>query len=439
MKLIYDKPETKGVANALKRARQMTDFRWSSVKAIPAVYDFDDMTGVNGTYAGEIRAFFPQTGLIYSSIQETQEFIGFNVSLEAFATALSDPDSVLYKKNLYEHGRINANSWYGTVCSSFVSYVFGVKERWICKRWPVQPGVITLGQPDINDLKLLDIVLNVKVHIAMITGIARDEKGNVQRIEISESTLPVCRRTWFTAEEFRGYWYGREYQIYRKTDTKDIPYEPSPFVRIEADPERGIEADPMLPPYVCNPDILPDRGNGTNYRKDKEIVLDLLSEGWDGAFVTNENGEKAFFAAKDGKVILPTDSPMHAPGFYEAKAVRTASGEESRAVNFCVTGFAITPADGSSCSEMQDAPVTVKPGQKLTLSFENPKKDPAGPVYVFVVKNSAEKARFRTEECRNGQVTITMPEDEGEYFVVQTSENRFGEYSSNKLFYKVVK
>ncbi len=435
--LIYDLPGNKGVENALKRARQMTEFCWTPVRPLPAVICYDEMDGVNQTYGQKLRPWFPQKGLVYSSVQETQKFIGFNVSFEGFVTALSDPDSVLYRQNVYGHGRQNANSWYGVVCSCFVSYVFDLKERWICKSWPHQPNVSYLGQPDVNSLQLLDIVLNEKVHIALITGLARDEAGNVREIEVSESTLPVCRTTRFTPEEFCGYWYGRAFEIYRKSDTKGIRYTPSPFVRIEADPERGIEADPELPPYIVNRDILPDQGSGTNYREDQEIVLDLLQENWDGAEVTNDTGETAYFAAKDHKVTVPVGDPFHRPGFYRACAVQKEGCRRSASTAYAVTGLRIQPADGSAYSTDAGSPAVFPPSAKLTLCFDNPFADEIGPIYIFNAKNSGEAGRFHPLGCGACGTDITLPAEEGDYFIVQTAENRCGEYSSQKLFVRI--
>lgn len=438
MKLVYDKPETKGVENAIKRAKQMTEFRWTPVRSLPALLAYYDMEGIRHYCGWQIPPYSPQKGLVYSSVSETQKYIGFNVSFEAFVTALANPESVLYKQNLYGHGRQNANTWYGVVCSCFASYVFALNERCICREWPNQPNVRCLGQPVLNDLKLLDIVLNVKKHVAVITGIGRDENGNVQRIEVSESIIPAAASTWFTPEEFAGFWYARDFLIYRKDDTEGIPYEASQFVRIEADSERGIEADPELPAYGINPDILPNQGNGTNYKEDQEIILNLLNDNWDGAFISNEAGEEAYFDAVDDRVIVPADSRFHLPGFYTAYAMNRRNGETSKSVSFSVTGLKLTTEDRSKCSTNPNTPIHVEPEEEIVLEFENACADKFGPIYIFTVRTSGEKARFRTEN-RCHKITVKLPKEEGEYFVIQTSRNKYGEYSSNKLFFQVGK
>jgi len=438
MKLIHDMPAHKGIENAIKRAKQMTDFRWTPIKDMPAVVSFDNMKQEHEYHGKRLVPWFPQKGMVYSSVLKTQKFVGFNVSFETFVSALSDPDSVLYKYNVDGQGRKNANAWYGVVCSCFVSYVLDMKERWICKNWPTVKNVTMLGQPDVNELRLLDIVLNTKRHIAIVTDILRDENGKVQLIEVSESTLPVCRATYFTPEEFRGAWYNREFNIYRKSDLEGIRYFPSPFVKIAEEPERGIEGDPDVEPFAINKDILPDQGDLCNYKEAQEIVLDLLKEEWDSVEVTAENGEKAVFAAVEHKVIVPMESPMHKPGFYSAKALDSKTGKKSEACRYGITGLTLRAADMVSSMD-EKAPVSVKPGQKVAICFENSAPDVSEMIYIHRVSTSGECRRFAiTEENRrNGCVTIEFPEEENEFFVFQSADNPYGEYASNYLYFQV--
>lgn len=437
MKLNHDIPENKGVENGIKRARQMTSFRWTPAAALPACNLGKDMD-LNQFYLPyRLDPSFPQQGLIYSSVLLHQKFIGFNVSFESFVSALSDPKSVLYKYNVNGKGRKNANCWYGVVCSCFASYVLGMKERWICKQWPAVKNVTYLGQPELNELKLLDIVLNTKRHIAIITDILRDENGDVQRIEISESTLPFCRATYFTPEEFRRHWYGREFGIYRKSDNESISYTPSPFVRIEADPKRGLEGDPELPEIRINKDILPDQGNRTNYKKNQEIVLDLLTEGWDWVEVSGENGERETFDIRDGIAVIPEKSSSHRAGFYTAKAVRKDSPAESAPVAYAVTGLTITMEKEICNSENPESPARIPAGSVQTVRFANDMPDEPGMLYIHALANAGERMRFALTEKdrRNGCISVRLPEKEDTYFMFLSSENKYGEYASNYLYF----
>lgn len=381
MKLVHDLPENKGVENGLKRALQMTSFRWTPVAPLPAVDSYIDMEN-NRTHAPLLmKPWWPQKGLVYSSVLLHQKFIGFNVSFEAFVSALSDPNSVLYKYNVNGKGRKNANCWYGVVCSCFASYVLDMKERWICMRWPSVKNVTKLGQPDLNDLKLLDIVLHTKKHIAIITDILRDENGTVRFIEVSESTLPVCRATYFTPEEFCGYWYGREFEIYRKGDIQNITYTPSAFVKVAAVPERGITGDPELPAIEINKDIMPDQGNKTNYRKDQEIVIDILKEGWDSVEVTSETGEKAVFSVCGAGTVIPVHCDSHASGFYTVRAVSRDGVKKSDSVEYAITGAEVSFENMSLNSVIQRRLRKFLPEKNLRYSF--PMKCRMSPVFFI--------------------------------------------------------
>ena len=59
MQLIYDKPASPGVANALKRARQLCEARWTPIRPLPS-----SLKGVAGTeqeyFYGYFRPWMPQ-------------------------------------------------------------------------------------------------------------------------------------------------------------------------------------------------------------------------------------------------------------------------------------------------------------------------------------------------------------------------------------------
>jgi len=443
MNLKHDIPENEGVANGIRRARQMTGFRWTPVASLPASIAYLNMdTGERQRFPMRLNAFFPQTGMIYSSVTKYQKHIGFNVSFETFVTALSDPMSVIYKFNVAGKGRGNANCWYGTVCSCFASYVMNLNERWICRNWSEVEGVSYLGKPEADELRLLDIVLNTKCHIAIVTDILRDDSGKVHLIEVSETTIPLTRATYFTPEEFKGYWYGKEFEIYRKSGLESIPYTPSPFVHVEFAPDRGIASDPYLPAYVCNGEILPDQGNKSNYLEKQEIVLDILSPGFDCVEVENENAETVRFEINGNTAVIPADSPFHKPGFYKAAALCRESGKISEACEYAVTGLSLRACDGIETSQDADNPSVIAAGSQVRISFSGSEKDKPYLIFIYRLKDGGETARFRVcEEDRcAGFCRIEFPENEEEtYYVLMTARNAYGEYTSEYLYFRTVK
>ena len=92
--LTHDVPRSQGVENVLKRARQMTEFQWTPIKKCP-VGLFIQPVEWKEFVRTHLPAWFPQKGLIYSSVRHLEKFIGYNVSLETFVTALANPESVL--------------------------------------------------------------------------------------------------------------------------------------------------------------------------------------------------------------------------------------------------------------------------------------------------------------------------------------------------------
>ena len=91
--LFREKPETQYHEWALARARQLTEFTFTPVKDIP--------TYLSSTEKGVFKAGEEYKGFPYSSTESNDKFICENVSFETFLSALANPDSVLYTKNLY--------------------------------------------------------------------------------------------------------------------------------------------------------------------------------------------------------------------------------------------------------------------------------------------------------------------------------------------------
>lgn len=427
MTYIHDLPESKGVENGLKRALQMTDIHWTPIRYMAGIASFE-ILGENGEFERQYAPIYhppykPNVGMVYSSVLKNQKFLGYNVSLETYMTALTDPASVLYRKNLHGSGRPNVGCWYGIVCSCFASYVHDLPSRTICRDWPSLEGVTMLGRPDPDDLKLLDIVLNTKKHIAVVTDILRDENGKAQLIEISEAVLPQCKRSYFTPDAFRGYWYGKEFDVYRKSGTEKISYEPSPFVKLPAYPERGLPADPELPKYLYNRDIMPDQGNASNYSAGDEIFVDLLSEGWEKIRVEKDDGSAALYDVKEGKAEVTEKSP----GRYLAKALK-ADGSESAPVEWAVTGICL-----------QTDKEIYAPGETIRLRFDGQGDADVFQFNVNRVFKSGECLRgFPGEEEKKACVfELKAPENADDYFAYVSARNEYGTYVSDYAYFRV--
>jgi hypothetical protein len=147
------------------------------------------------------------------------KFIGINVSLYTYMTALNNPYSLLYTEAVGETGdngetisrrhsawkriyeNTNATSYYGTVCCGFASAVVGAPISYRNRRFyqaakyygnfiPLAP----LGQVNWDDIQLGD-VFDDSHHSIVVYDLTYDNNGVVSNVKYAESTssYPGCR------------------------------------------------------------------------------------------------------------------------------------------------------------------------------------------------------------------------------------------------------
>lgn len=413
MKLIYDKPQSQGVANALKRAKQMVQFRWTPVKRFPQIMRV--RTGgkeLSQHHTNFALDYLPQYGLPYSSVRIHEKFIGYNVSFETFVTALRDPRSILYTAPQHWLGKGMA-PFYGTVCSAFVSYVCGIPYRIQCQSWPDFPGVTKIGS-DPQDLQLGDILLCPEQHIMIVTGIGRDAQGRVQRVEISEETNPQCRCLDYTLPELHVRYLDNNierYEIYRYAGIHDVEYTPSPFIPLEGDPE--------LPEPELNPSLQPHYGEKANYERCETVVLNVLEDGWDEIDVTYPDGKVQTLPIRDLSASL---QPMQA-GYYTA--VCRSGCRVSAPAHWAITAM-----------KLRGEKNIFKPGEPLRLTVENPANEP---VFAYITSNyqfNGVAQGLLADAPANG--TLELPgAPVGEYQVFVVAKNDYGCYRSTRFHFTV--
>ena len=116
MLLYHDIPSSKGVENALRRAKQMAEVEYTPVKRLPIVEKCLNSDGTQRYIENHSPVGFPIRGMIYSSVRRNEKYLGFNVSLETFITAVSNPNSVVYTRPIKGTGQ-HVHNYYGIVCS----------------------------------------------------------------------------------------------------------------------------------------------------------------------------------------------------------------------------------------------------------------------------------------------------------------------------------
>ncbi len=404
MRLYADAPVSKGVENAIRRAAQMTEIRWTPRERFPTgmiIHDENYKRIDIDMFAGKFR---PQKGVNYSSVRCYEKFVGDNVLFETYMSAISNPRSVMYTRSQHGNGRAMYN-FYGTVCSSFAAYVYHLPVRHPCSAWPTMPGVTMVDTTKLENLQLCDALLS-KTHIAVITGIERDVDGIVRRLTVSESMTPVCAVSQYTPEEFRGCWLEQGYSVYRYAGVHDVPYTPNPF--------SPVEGDPIMETPVINRTIQPDYGNKANYMLGDTVELQVLEGEWESVEITGPE-----------TVTLPVDQNSKAaaftpavPGYYTACCV---SGDrKSDGVEFRITDMEIR-GDKTVC----------KKGEAIELTFRT---DPADKALGWIVQSPDHfwrKGKFLSdEEIAAGKTVIPVELPAGEYYVFVMAEGAFGRYRS---------
>lgn len=408
MLLYHDVPSSKGVENALRRARQMLEVSYTPVGSLPISQKLLTEDGGKMYIEDHAPAWFPLKGMIYSSVRRVEKYVGFNVSLETFLTAVSNPNSVVYTQPIRGTGQ-NVHNYYGIVCSCFASYVLDLPYRTPCARLPRVEGMTEIDPSPLENLRLCDLVLNVKKHVAVITGIERDVAGRVHAVTVSESVMPRCRTTRFTPEEFRGYWLADGYRIYRYAGLDRVSYTPDPFVPLEGDETSGT-------PRI-NPVLMPDFGNKANYRLGNEAVtLSVFDPECGTVIIVDPDGEESACPVYNGRAVIV---PQKA-GFFSA---RCAAGEESACVRWCVTDFRL---------EADKAAYT--PGESIRLKFFNAAPDSlVAWQFNSVSDDRGRGGGYLTETEAGGELALCAPDAFGRYELYLIARNAFGAYSSNRI------
>lgn len=415
MKLYHDIPKSTGVENALKRARQMLEFRWTPVERFTTGVSSAEPAG-----SPKIRrdiyfpSWRPQTGLPYSSVRHNEKYIGFNVSFETFVTALQNPKSVLYTRTHRGDEVRNMFSYYGVVCSCFDSYVCGFPYRTSGVGMTQDPEVAEVDTTLLENLELCDMVINPGAHVAVVTDIQRDEQGKVHFITVSESVLPLCVSKEYTVEEFRKGWLDKGYRVFRYAGVHRQTYEPSPYV--------PLEGDPSLPLPTFNTAFMSIFGDKANTRLDEAVEFTVFEPDWEQVEIADENGAVAVLPIADAAA---TFTPQKA-GFYTAVCHK--AGETSLPVHFCVT-------DSTVRLERE----TVAPGDTVKITFRN--SAPEKPLLYIInrchLSTERQRGYFTEKEQKEGAAEITIDLAPGEYNIYTVSRNAYGFYASERYLFRV--
>jgi hypothetical protein len=214
--------------NVWRKTMVLQEIPWTPKADVKSVRDVVYYAGV------------PAKGIPYSSVKECMKFVGVDVSLHTFMTAVNDEHSLLYTENVLGtdsrsaygityHG-INCNCYYGNVCSAFMSNVLGFLMEY--SSWDPQKGCFdlfyVLDNQDEENLRVGDMIATPG-HVAIVSRIIRDEMGATRYIYVSEQAVPIVTRI-FTPEKLKSRRYDSDavYCRYKYLE-RNTNYKPTTF------------------------------------------------------------------------------------------------------------------------------------------------------------------------------------------------------------------
>ena len=250
-----DSPLNPAVEHVLKRAIQMSQIEWTPKMDVP--------NNLGVYYSG-----YTVKGMPYSSVKELEKFIGFDVSIRTFMTAVHNPRSVLYTENISKapYNGNNCASYYGVVCSSVVNYALGLPVNYVTASLDTLSSFWKVSPQDPNSIEVCDVLYS-SGHEVMVYDIARKD-SDIIRVSILESAGTSTRISTYSMDDFTQRWNNVGWVLYRYKDlNNDVPYEPSPFI-----PLRGEISEP----YPYNEMICPSRGDCAVYREGEEVTINVL-------------------------------------------------------------------------------------------------------------------------------------------------------------------
>lgn len=344
------KPESfvlkeQGKLNAIKKAYQLTKFPFKPVGVIEKN---------SGSYLPDVE----YKGMIYSSTKEIGTSVPGAVSFYTFATAVRNPRSKLYTDRINEppyHGT-NCRAYYGTVCSSLVSYALGVSFN---SYGFEESGLMEdIGYKVPEDVEVGDVLWRSS-HVAIITDMLRDEDGLVQMVEISEAIQGGCETNRYFRNSFHKRMDGKSSHFEKALRYKF--YENN--IKYEALPQLVPVAEEEPVPIEYNEDLCVDKGDRSNYLVGEDVTINIFSP-YDSVTVYRDNERYASFTKGNelGDVTL-SNLPY---GTYSASL--WLNHQESKETSWMVVDYNVSYDQGEQVIRFSSQNATPTSVRQCTLS-----------------------------------------------------------------------
>lgn len=303
--LADDAYSSRGVVNVVRNSSILTDVMFATVGTLPMLPD-------NASQGDIVK------GIPYSSAKLYDKFVGLNVSVYSFLTAVYNPRSVLYTEQLNPNK--NAKTYYGCVCSSFVSAVLGLKYP-IYAEQIFENGTAFEEVNDINDLQIGDMDSTVS-HVRLVTGITRNQWGDIVSVEISEAVRPSCRTISYFFDEF-------------VTQMSEAGHKLKRYLGLS-----GVSSIDYTVP-TAYADICTNYGDKVLIKSSDPITLNVLNAGEYTAIHLFKNGSKiAEYSVADRSL------GTLGPGNYEAKLYGASGYVSGQSTLFSVCSATVQKSNG---------------------------------------------------------------------------------------------
>ncbi len=186
------------------RVRQVINLYWTP-RQVQAPYDrFYD-------YQGYIPGEKPERnytcgkqwkGVVYSQSNQLDKYVGLDVGIHTYMTAINNPYSVMYTENIgsttqrsaygkkYNSGA--AGAFYGIDCSSLVCYALGFKRNIPTMLYADLCAKGSLKEVgDHNDWSKIEAMdfLWMQGHTRLVYDVTRDDSGHIADVWIAEATV----------------------------------------------------------------------------------------------------------------------------------------------------------------------------------------------------------------------------------------------------------
>ena len=250
----HDEPKNQGVRNLLKRADQILNLTFTTKAVLP-------------NQKGDIAEGTTVTGVTYSSVRTESLYVPQCVSFDTYMTALMNPNSYVYTRI---SSAPNSRTYYGSVCSAFISYCYGMTCVHTTTDLPELEAFTAAEHQDLAHLEIGDMLLchnGTTNHTMFVYDITRDPKGKVINVIFAHQGTPTAYTYAVTPQGFTSLLGGTKYKIYKFNDWDLVTYEESQWVSVSGEGEK----DPQWNHYLG-----PRRGDKANWPLGETVEIDIL-------------------------------------------------------------------------------------------------------------------------------------------------------------------